>query len=71
MEWTIPGNAEVIQLADQPTRAFECHDLKTGAVAVVLVGDPVKPPRHYTHDLSAVRWYRLQKRKRPNGQETV
>jgi hypothetical protein len=49
-------DAKVVQAHPNPTRAFEVFDFPSmESVGVVLVGDPIKPPRHYTHDLAAVR----------------
>ena len=62
MSLEITTDAEqVIQLVDDPTRAFECMDLEGNVVCVLLVGDPVKPPRHYTHDFRAAAWPEVQR----------
>lgn len=74
MEFTIPTDAEVIQLTDRPTRGFEVRDLSGNVVAILLVGDPIKPPPHYRHDLTADCWPEVGKarchsaaQKRPGG----
>jgi hypothetical protein len=55
-EVTNTSGGEVIVLHSSPTRAFEAFDLSGKSLGVMLVGDPIKPPPHYTHDLK--RYYR-------------